>query len=69
MSEIRPVKTQRLGPSPVDQQPLPTVEERLTVLSDALEAALDPATTDKAKADALANVRDVRKSRATDGKR
>lgn len=71
MSEIRPVKTQKLKAAPRQvSEPQSTVEERLDTLSAALETALDPDATPKQKTDALVRVRDVRNSRATaDGKR
>lgn len=60
MSEIRPVKTQRLKAAPQQQavEPQPTVDERLDALSAALETALDPDATPEQQAAALAQVRD-----------
>ncbi len=70
MSEIRPVKTQKLKAAPQQAvEPAPTVDERLEVIGAALETALDPEATPKQQADALVKLRDGRKNRATDGKR
>jgi hypothetical protein len=58
---VRPVEVQPLRDDP--RQPVtpePSVEERLNVVVDAVEVALDPASTARAKQDALARLRALR---------
>lgn len=64
-NEIQPVKTRKLKPAPQQQpgEPVPTVEERLDMLSAALETVLDPEATDQAKVDALESIRADRQTR------
>ncbi len=64
---IAPVKTQhaRNDAGVGAQEPVPSVDERLETIGAALETALDPEATPEEKADALVNVRDGRKNRAT----
>lgn len=63
MSELRPVKTQKLKAAPQQQavEPQPTVDERLDAIVAAMETALDPDATPEQRAAALANVRGLKR--------
>ena len=68
-STMQPITAQTAPRKPIpDTAPQPTVDERLETIGAALETALDPDATPKQRSDALVNVRDGRKTRATNGK-